>query len=217
MLKQTIGHAPIGTGTTVTELNIGHTMAWREGVEMIAVDQEKMSQLRFEVLRSMIEVTAGAPETAVSIVVDGLTKAARGTTQSTLVEAAVATVVVTAVVTAEIVVRIVTTTVALTVKFLLAEMIGTTNVEAAESSMTRRIADMLGKGLLVDTMSEATGSTAAREMATEAIHHRAGERVAILGMAGDNLRLQDLARLGRKYLESLLAGTLCELKVCLTT
>ena len=44
----------------------------------------------------MIEVAAGEPETAVSIVVDGLSEDARGTTQSTLVEVAVANVVVTA-------------------------------------------------------------------------------------------------------------------------
>merc|ERR1712135_119205 len=103
---------------------------------------------------------------------------------------------------AEIVVRIVTTTVALTVKFLLAEMIGTTNVDVGESSMTIRIADMHGKGLLVDTVIGATGTTAAPAMATEAIHHRGTVNVVILGMAGDVLRLQDLVRLGRKYLES---------------
>ena len=90
------------------------------------------------VLRSMIEVTAGEPETSVSIVVDGLSEDARCTTQSTLVEVAVATVVVTA----EIVVRIATTTAALTLQFFLAEMTGTKNVEVAESCMIMWIMDI---------------------------------------------------------------------------
>jgi hypothetical protein len=86
-----------------------------------------------------------------------------------------------------------------------------------EIFMIKRIADTLGTDLRVDTTIEGTGTTAVRVMTPGVSLRRAGKGVAILALAGDALRLHDLGRLGPRSLGSLLAGTLCELKVCLTT
>ena len=122
--------------------------------ECNAVEAVLVTTVEIVVLHSMIEVTAGEPETAVSIAVDGLSEDVRGATKLTLVEVAVANVVVTA----EIVVRVVTTTAA--VQFFLVETIGTKNVEVAESSMIRWIMDIGWRRHLVGFAGSLVGSAA---------------------------------------------------------
>ena len=85
--------------------------------------------------RSMIEGTAGEPETVVWIAVDGLSDV-RGTTQLTFTEVVVANVVMNA----EIVAHVVTTT-AIMQSFPV-EMIGIKKMKVAESSMIGRIMEI---------------------------------------------------------------------------
>ena len=87
------------------------------------------------VLRSMIEGTAGEPETIVWIAVDGLSDVS-GATQLTFTEVAVANVVMNA----EIVARVVTT--AAIVQSFPVEMIGIKKMKVAESSMIGRIMEI---------------------------------------------------------------------------
>ena len=60
--------------------------------ECNAVEAVAVTTVEIVVLHSMIEVTAGEPETNVWIAVDGLSEDVRGATQSTFVEVAVASV-----------------------------------------------------------------------------------------------------------------------------